>query len=341
MEPEEAAALRKLGRRSFGFFDGLFVTMPKTALVAVADGKIAGGFFYQIETCGPKKVGIVSFLFTDPAFQAQGIGKRLCEEGIRQLWNEGCDVLVTCVRDDNVASWGLFERSGFALSSLRKLARLLGPAGAIRLCAKSGYGIGVGHDFYLSVRDEAALPRGAGTCSALQIILFIFVNTIFSVPIALVSGLAVFIPAAALVFSGIVLAGRLGALFSGREWDFRFAGGGAFLYLPANALPWGFLPVVGGWYPRRYEKTQGFKRAMAANAIAVWAFLLALGAAGRFFAGASALLGCASWIASVLLVMRCLPIPALESLGFARVGQWNRIALAVFVAASLALVFAP
>lgn len=34
------------------------------------------------------------------------------------------------------------------------------------------------------------------------------------------------------------------------------------------------IPMIGNWYPERYESTQKFKRDMAVNAISVWVFLL-------------------------------------------------------------------
>ena len=339
MNPGEAPALKKLAQKSFGPVEGLFVTKPTSAIVAALDEKTVGGFTYQIETAGDKKVGFASFLFTDPAFQGQGIGKRLCEEGIRQMWEEGCDVLVTLVRDDNVASWGAFEKNGLVLASLFKLSRLVGWPGIAKLCVKTIYGLSIGHDFYVALQDEksTSLYRHKKERSAGQIVAYVLINILLLLRIALAAenifyGMA----SAALVFWGVILAGYIGTIFSGRKWNFRFAGGGMPIYLVVNFAIRGIFPLIGNWYPSSYENTQKFKRDMAINAIAVWVFLLGLVAAGKTVGDPLRL---ASSIASVLLVLRCLPIPAFESSGFGRVFRWSKIALGLLIAASIVVVF--
>ena len=209
------------------------------------DEKIVGGFVYQVETIGDKKIGFASFLFIDPTFQGQGIGKRLIEEGLQRLWEEGCDVLVTFVRDDNIASWGAFEKNGFVLASLSRLARLVGWPGVAKLCVKTIYGFSVGHDFYVALRDEKStdLYRYKKEGSAGQIAAYVFINILFSLPIAFASGNMIYaIASAAFVFWGIVLMGYVGTMFSKRKWNFRFTGGGMPVYFAINLAIRGIFP---------------------------------------------------------------------------------------------------
>gem|GEM_PF-3946947 len=42
------------------------MTKPKTAIVAILDEKIIGGFVYQIDIIGKKKIGFISFLIYRP-----------------------------------------------------------------------------------------------------------------------------------------------------------------------------------------------------------------------------------------------------------------------------------
>jgi len=73
-------AAKRQGSSETILIEGLFVTKPKTAIVAILDEKIIGGFVYQIDIIGKKKIGFVSFLFTDPAYQGYCIwiiGSRL------------------------------------------------------------------------------------------------------------------------------------------------------------------------------------------------------------------------------------------------------------------------
>ena len=340
MNPDEAPGLRKLARKSFGPIEGWFVTKPEKAIVAVLDGKIVGGFMYEFEASGGMKIGIASFFFTDPAFQGQGIGKRLCEEGVRHLWSEGCDALVTFVRDDNVASWGAFEKNGFVLAGLPRLARLLGLPGFAKLCVKSTYGLwSIGHDVYVALRDEKSTSLCKKGVGFRQIIAYIIINTIFLLPFAMFARYTFLaLAAVASVFLGMVLAGYLGTLFSKRRWHFRFTSGGGIMYLVINAAPRAFCPLIGNWYPDRYENTPKFRRDMAVNAIAVWVFLLGVAAAGAIASDSSVFLRYVSNIVPVLLVFRCLPVPVFESSGFGRVFKWNKIVFGMLVAASVFLI---
>ena len=239
MNPDEALELKKLARKSFGPLEALFVRKPKTALVAVLDEKIVGGFDYSLEMCNGKKIGFPAFFFTDPAFQGQGIGKRLCEEGIRHLWAEGCDMLVTFIKDDNVNSWGLFEKNGFVMASLSKLANLIGLAGALKLNLNTTYGLfAIAHDFYIALPDEKAASFCKKEGGAKQITAFILLNLLFLLPSALQSvDILSVITSGIIVFSGVVLAGYIGTLFSRRKWSFRFVGGGALMYIMLNIIP--------------------------------------------------------------------------------------------------------
>ena len=342
MNPDEATELRKLGRKSFGPLEALFITKPKTAIVAVLDEKIVGGFVFECETVGDKKVGIASFLFTDPAFQGRGIGKRLCEEGVRHLWEESCDALVTFVRDDNAASWGLFEKNGFVLAGLPKLVKLFGLPGVAKLFVNTTYGLfAIGHDFYAALRDEASIQLYKKDGGPGQVIAYVVVNILFLLLISFMSGqnLLYATAAGAFVFLGVVLAGYIGTLFSKRKWSFRFTGGGGLVYLIINIATRRLFPIIGNWYPLRYENTPRFRRDMAVSSIAVWVFLLGLAAAGVVADGSSRFLTLTSVIASALLVYRCLPVAVFESSGFWRVFKWNKVVLGLLVAASIVFVF--
>ncbi|MCL2193196.1 MAG: GNAT family N-acetyltransferase [Treponema sp.] len=344
MNPEEAADLKKLGRKSFGPLEALFVPTPKVALVAVMDEKIVGGFVYDLETIDDKKIGIASFLFTDPAFHGQGIGKRLCEEGIRYLWEEeGCDALVTFVRDDNVASWGLFKKNGFVLASLPKLAKFLGLPGLAKLCTKTTFGLfAIGHDFYVAMRNEESTRLYGKKDGPGQVAAYVLINMLFLLLLFFVlssQNIFYMMASGTLVLSGVVLAGYIGTLFSKRKWGFRFTNGGGLIYLIINLAARRFFPLIGNWYPLHYENTPRFKRDIAVNAIAVWVFLLGLVAAGVITYTPPVLLTYASGIASALLIYRCLPVAVFGSSGFWRVFKWNKIVLGLLVVASILVVF--
>ena len=75
MKPDEANTIQSLGIMCFlRSMEGFYVPKPKTARIAEVDGKIVGGFIYNIETSRKKKFGIIDFFFVDPKYAGQGIG---------------------------------------------------------------------------------------------------------------------------------------------------------------------------------------------------------------------------------------------------------------------------
>ena len=343
MNSGEAPELKKLAQKAFGPIEGLFVTKPETALVAVYDEKPVGGFMYQIEMIGGRKIGFVSFLFTDPALQGQGIGKQLCGEGFRHLWEEGCDALVTFIRDDNVASWATFVKHGFVMASIPKMLSFFGLSELAKLYIKTKYGVfSIGHDFYIALRDEKSTSVFKKEGGPGQIIAYILINTLLFLPFILrAQSVLSVITSSAFIFFGIALAGYIGTVFSKQKWNFRFTSGGGLLYLAINAAPGIFFPLIGSWYPARYENTPVFRRDVAINVIAVWAFLLGITTADIFTGGFPLYLNYASQLATTLLVLKCLPVPVFESTGFGRVFKWNKLAFVLLASASIFIFVSP
>jgi len=265
MQPGDAPEMRWLAKKAFGGIEGWFMLLirPKTALVAVVDEKIVGGFVYKISRNGGKKIGFASLFFADPDFKGQGIGKRLTEEGIRHLWDiEGCDALVTYVRDDNVASWGAFEKQGFVNASFPAVTKLLGLFGMAKLYIEMAYAFSIGHDFYIAMPDEAATRQHAKKRnSGVQFAAYLLVQLLLSIPFLLASSAPVaLLKGLTLLLLGHALAGYAGTLFSRRTWHFRLTTGGALLCLLFGAVNRWFIPIIASWYPDHYENTPRFKR---------------------------------------------------------------------------------
>ena len=139
----------------------------------------------------------------------------------------------------------------------------------------------------------------------------------------------------AFVFLGTVFIGYIGTLFTRRKWNFRFTGGGAILYLIINVFPNLFFPMIGNWYPIHYENTPKFKRDMAVNVISVWLFLLCLMIIGKYIEYIPMFFMYVPSITTVLIILKCLPIPVFESGGFGRVFKWNKIVFGLLAAASI------
>ena len=340
MKSDEVGQLKALCRRAFGL-EGLLTPKPKIGLVAVYDEKIVGGFNYTVHQCKDKKVGVVDLLYTDPNFQGAGIGKRLCEEGLNYLWkNEGCNLLITFVRGDNAASWGIFEKNGFVRADLLRSVELVGLADTLKLHIKTMYGLAPGHDFYLALKDNQDASHYSKNEGINQVAVYLAVNIVFAAMVLLQWGNAV-ITAAALgfVLLGGIIAGYIGTLFSKRKWKFRMTSGGWVISILVSTLIRNCFPMIGGWYPERYENSSAFKRDMAVTTMFRWAFMLAVPAINLLFGTEAVFMSFASAFASFFLIIKCIPIPTFDSFGGWRVFAWNKAAFGLFAAISILLVF--
>jgi len=152
MKPEEAVEVTKIGKKAFGVLEGLFLTKQKEAIVAVDGDNLLGGVYYSMGKQGGKKFGKIDYIFTAPAVQGRGAGKLLCKAAVKHLWEQGCDYLLTYIRDDNVASWGLFIDNGFVRTDFLKLIKGTGLLGAVRqYFLLNSFIFSLGHEMYIAM----------------------------------------------------------------------------------------------------------------------------------------------------------------------------------------------
>jgi len=351
MEAEEARSMQTLGNKTFlRSLEGPYVPKPKKALAAIRDGNIVGGFCYSIEICGKKKLGFVDFLFVDPIYAGQGIGRALCQEGTAHLWELGCDYLATIVRDDNVGSWSGFVKSGFIRASLPNVADALGIGGFIKTYVKHFFGFSPGCDFYFAIHpDDNSVPLSdyAKKTGFGQILLHPLTNiflVLLPILISLITSAAIppnfpiLISRLLIVFGGVIFFSYIPTLFSGRKWHYRMPTGGLLLASIFSIFGF-FMPMAGNWYPDRYENTQAFRRDMGISALLSWVYLLGISIAARLFDGVSAFFGTGVLIViGVLLIFRCIPSPVVN-LGSVRVFRWSKVLCILLALASIFTVF--
>jgi len=302
---------------------------PKDALIYLIDDIIVSGFSYKLYEALGKKIGFANYFFTDPEHHGKGIGKELCKEGVKHLWDvENCNMLITFVRDDNVGSWLNFVKNGFVRIPFLKLLPHVGFLSFLKIYAFSTFGICFGHDFYIAKKEETVQEESS---SLGQIVLFALVNAVLFIPVFMTSryihlALAIFLS----VFIGQVFFGFIGTLFTKRKWRFRFTDGGLIL-LGVVSFGAGFMPMIGNWYPHEYENTPEFRRDMAIVSIASWLFLFAIGVVWPPTVG----------LVSILLIYRCIFFigDPLKSYGGQRVYDWSRGAFALIMAISVLFVF--
>jgi len=339
MKTEEAAEVTKIGKKAFGFLEGLFLTKQKEALVAVDGDTLLGGVYYSIGKQSGKKFGKIDYIFTDPAMQGRGAGKLLCKAAIKHLWEQGCDYLLTYVRDDNVASWGLFIENGFVRTDFVKLIKGTGLLGAFRqYFLLSTFIFSLGHEMYIAMPStQQTTPLTKPKSILLQLAVFSIMPFLFILPNInweYAQGVPPGLVALAVIFPGYALAGFAGSLFSvKRRWRFRFTGGGAPLAFLISLFSGGITPMVGTWYPAKYENTPEFKRDMGIQAVFGWVYLILIAVVGRLLGGA--FWNTISGVTFILLIYRCILIVPFNSYDNMRVWSWNRILFFIIAAMSL------
>lgn len=322
MLPEEAKEVQKVGRRAFTWFEGLWVPKPKQALVAVKDDKIAGAIIYKYIKAGGRTTGYYDYGFVDPAYHNQGIGNTLYKGAADYLWEQGCDSLSAAVKDDNVGSWGLLLKNGFKRISIPELIRQFGFMGAAKHYLFSPYCVGIGMDYYVASKNKDFEEKG-GTMK--QISSYLLANLLLSFFLLfqtsrhIISFLAAYMSLLVLVMA----ASWLGTRSSKRTWEYRLNNGGAVISALVNLG--GVFPMVGNWYPDRYENTDEFRRDMGLAALPEWMLLVAVTVFSSLFPPELLYTRYLSQISAVFLIYRLIPVYPFESFGGRRVYDWNKL----------------
>jgi len=330
-----------IARKSFGFIESLFIGKPKYGFVAIVDDNVAGGVFYSTKHSGTKKIGVINFLFTDPKFGGHGIAGKLLDSCIAALWADGCDGLISYVQDDNVGSWAAFEKRGFVKTTLLKSAKVFGTITALKahIIYLETFITCVGADSYMALPNQEKTKKYArNDISCMQIMFFILLNSLFLLLVIFrASDPVVALLSIISLFVGMSVVGLIGTWFTGRKWRFRLTQGG-FILAPLLGL-FAFYPMIGNWYPVKYENTPQFRRDMALNSILTWLFLFGVMISVRFTD--NLILAGMAQLAVIFLIFRCIPIIPFSSYGSGRVYNWNKVVFALFAVASLLLVFVP
>lgn len=319
MEAGEAAEVRRIGRRAFDGLESLWVGKPKQAVVAVKDDKIVGAILYKFLQSRGRKVGYFDYAFVDPDYHGQGVGGVLYKAGVDYLWEQGCDALTALVKDDNVGSWRLLLKNGFARVSIPEIIRQFGFTEMLRQYFGTPFCMGIGMEYYIARRDLEC-PSGKGG-NIKQMAAYWLVNLLlFCIVLLRIQNIGIALAAYSVVLAGEILAGCCTTMFTKREWHFRLNNGGGLICALVNFIA--VYPMVGNWYPDRYENTESFRKDMGIHALAGWIFVLVLSSISLFSQHIFARY--IGQISSILLIYRILAFYPFESFGGVRVYRWKR-----------------
>ena len=335
MLPDEGKTLYKTAIKAFSPIEALGASVPKKAIVATVDDEIAGAMFLKVfHGKEGRKIGYLDLAFTAKAHRGQGIGKMFYPAAVNKLKEEGCDIITAMVKDDNVASWGLLERQGFTSPGFLDLIREFGLGTSLMLWFKTMLCIASGMNFWWSKPTKAVK-------SSVEIVNYLVLNLfavlVHSVLIAVRYGgfTPINLFASLLVMSIGILAGYSGTLFDSENWRFGLTRGGLAITVLLMACGT-FFPILGRWYPVKYQKTAEQKNALGRQAACEWGILLGIYILLTLLNVDNVLLNRIQQYISIFLVYRIIAIYPVVHFGGGRVFDWNKVVFIILAVITFA-----
>lgn len=244
----EKAEAQRVMRRAFSPPTWLFHTWSKDVLVAEHAGRIVGGVVLIVFTVSKRKVGFVSWLFTDPEARGLGAGQALIEGALAFFEAQGCTEFSACVEGYNTSSSKVFSTRGFTILSAGEQLRRYG-FGILPYWWHSFHFIDVGHFLWVKPGEEqpdSPLLQWLGTwlINALLLLVAVWrvgtlsVNDLWTIPTAI---LALF-GLRSLAMWGAAKAQGFAVRF--RAWESSTT-----LVAIIALLFGGFFPFPGSFYP--------------------------------------------------------------------------------------------
>lgn len=330
-QPGEENEIKKIGMKAFKSMEALFITKPRTAKVAVVDGKLVGAMYYKMISYGEKSFCYLPYAFIHPAYHGKGIGKHLYHETIEAVRAQGCEVITALVKGDNVGSFGLIEKNGLKRCSFFEIVRLLGVRGALALFFKTEQNIASGMDLYSThAKEKTGSAKELGAYLLLNaLILFLAVwnqsGQIFTYVAAAMS---------VLLFTAVI--GGAIRLVSKRTWQFRMNNCGLLITIIITLLG-GVFPVIGRWYPDQYSVEKSAKKELCISALIEWLGLMIAGVMVHVVSPAGMYWRVVQMVVGSMLIYRLIPTYPFSEHGSNRVFGYNKWLYAVMFVATLFL----
>lgn len=328
MKDGEQEPIVKIGKKSFSFFEGLFISKPKRSMVAEYNGKIVGSILYKDLNTNSKKVAYIEEAFVDSDYRGFGIGKKLYSETCNYLWKQDYDVITAFVRDENVSSWKLLADNGFKTVSLYEAQKQIGMCGVLQHYIRTPFPFAVGMDFYMVNKERTVQKKEDSAWS------FLLINILLNLTVWITAFYAstekVFVTFSAHILILLLFIGfrYLGTSFNKNKWKFRLNNGGSLISIVLGLFG-NVFPMNANWYPDEYEKTDEFKKKLAIPELVKWLgfsllsllaftqnpFLISVGKTAGYF-----------------LIFMAIPFYPFEALGGGRIYHYNKkIWLMVFL----------
>lgn len=322
MRKEEASLACKTGKACFSLVEGLAMKNPKQAFLAFSDYELVGMASYRTFSARDnQKIGYVEVGYVKKGFEGKGIGGILYQKATLRLKEQGCETVTATVKDDNVASWKLFEQNGYHITGFGQMLENYGFLGTINLWFQSTLAFGTGFHLWSTIPKRERSP-------AQQIGIFAVLN--------LLALLAVFVlerdlmDAVRKIGAGIVLltvsllGGFLATVRSREAWCFRTTRGGLLVSLLVTAIG-GIWPVVGRFYPKEYKRTAKFRRDMGLEGLFEWAAILICIMIAAALEGQWLFLKYITSAGTTRLLFHSLPVYPFECYGGGRIWAYHKV----------------
>lgn len=256
--PDDWPAVQAMAQRSFPAPQGKFIRPTEEGTLALVDDTpAAAALLRTFPLRDGRRVGYIAWLFTDPAFQSQGLAKRLIAASVARLEDLGCRHILTDIEGHNTASAFSFVGNGFRRIGFADQWRIIGPSNLPRLWLRT---VDPGH--FIWMRDvNPALPRPDLQRLSTWGINWLFALTATLFGTSLLSFISLNRPSgtdALALLLGVVLvfgfreaAMRMTAKAKGWPLEYRIWDSAFIFALPVAVLFGKLFPLPGGLYPRQ------------------------------------------------------------------------------------------
>ncbi len=237
MQEHEGQEVLNGQRKSFSPLFALFLSRPRTGMVAEVDGKIVGAATYKLIATKKGKVGYLDIGYVDASQRGNRLGSRLYVAAMDKMRELGCETLTASVRDDNRASWKILENQGCVATPFHRLIGRFGLLGALRIAFNAYHPYAIGHETWIT---GPPIPQS----TAKNLIVYFIVNLLIFLIAS--RGNGYFTLGALVVLGFTVFGGWLGTRGTSAKWYFQRPHAA----MPLSffiALIYGLLPIVGSW----------------------------------------------------------------------------------------------
>ncbi|MCV2269472.1 GNAT family N-acetyltransferase [Clostridioides difficile] len=336
MVDDERRFVWELGKSSFGLVESLAFRKPKKAFIAIVDGHIVGMASYRIFPAkNNQTVGYLETAYVKKGYEGQGIGSELYKKVTIFLKEQGCKTVTATVKDDNVASWKLFENNGYNIMSLTQMLQNYGLIGTIQLWIYSTLFIASGFHLWSTSAQKS-------NSSIKQLGVYLILNLLILLPILLfdnnLNDFTIIVGAFFSLLITSLISGLLATLILPEKWVFTVTRGGLFISLLITVLG-GIWPMIGRFYPKEYKSTDIFKRSMAIEGLFEWLGLLCLILLVEIFARQLEFCEYIVSLGKSLLILHSIPFYPFECFGGKRIWNYSKILSIITIVISIGMLY--